>query len=231
VGINILRRSITLFLDGQRIEVPDRDLGTVVRWDTASKSGDPPPSITRAEGIALGLIEETEEDRLVAAGASEQPDWLETDAGFDPGPGRGRLPGGGPRRNLPARPPREERQQQQQQERPQGRRPEQRGPQRGGDRLQQQSRPEQPPRERDQRGRPDRRPPASGPGSAPPNVGEGRVFRRGGEPPPRPAGQPEEQAPGGAPGEARPEGQRSGRRRNRRRGGGGRGNAPGAQEG
>ena len=229
IAINILRRSVTLFLDGQRVEVPDRDLGTVVRWDVASKSGDPPPSITRAEGIAQGLIEETEEDRMVAAGVSDEPGWLDGDGGFDQGPGRGRLPGGGPRRNLPARPPREERPAQ---GRPQARQPQRSPqPQRGGDRLQQGGRDqaprEQQPRGRDQRPRGDRRPPVQGGGpSAPANLGEGRVFRRGGEgqgqPPPPP------QSPqGGESGEAIPGGQRSGRRRNRRgRGGGSAGTPP-----
>src|SRR3970040_349586 len=33
IGINILRRQVTLIVEGQRIEVGDRDLGTVVRWD------------------------------------------------------------------------------------------------------------------------------------------------------------------------------------------------------
>ena len=32
------------------------DLGTVVRWDTSSKSGDPPPSISRADAIARELL-------------------------------------------------------------------------------------------------------------------------------------------------------------------------------
>jgi len=221
IGINILRRSITLWLDGQRIDVPDRDLGTVVRWDVSSKSGDPPPSITRAEGIAQGLIEETEEDRLVAAGISDEPAWLEGDGA--PGPGRGRLPGGGPRRTVPARPPRGETPAPP--ERPQGRQPQQqRPPQRGGDRIQQQSGP--PPAEgqprRDQPQRQERRPQPAAP--PPANLGEGRVFRRGGE---GQSQRPEQTSPSGEGTEPRSEGQRSGRRRNRRRGGGGGGGSEG----
>ena len=97
VAINILKRQVTLLVDGQRIEVGDRDLGTVVRWDPSSKSAPPPPSIAREEAIALGLIEPDAED------LAETPvEELET--AFEPGPGRGRLPGGGPRRIVPARP-------------------------------------------------------------------------------------------------------------------------------
>jgi cell fate regulator YaaT (PSP1 superfamily) len=101
IGINILRRQVTLFVEGVRVEVPDRDLGLVVRWDTASKAGDPPPSISRADAIAQGLIEETEEDRLAAA-RLESGDWMTPTA--EPGPGRGRLPGGGPRKEIRNRP-------------------------------------------------------------------------------------------------------------------------------
>ena len=91
IGLNILRRSITLLLDGQRIEVGDRDLGTVVRWDVTSKIGDPPPSISRVDAIAQGLIEADERD---LAGEDEQEP--EPDRG-----GRGRLPA--PRRLPQAR--------------------------------------------------------------------------------------------------------------------------------
>ena len=76
IGINILRRQVTLVVDGQRIEVGDRDLGTVVRWDTASKSGEPPPSISRVDAIAQGLIEATEEDRASPPRAPNR-DWLD----------------------------------------------------------------------------------------------------------------------------------------------------------
>ena len=224
ISINILRRSITLFVDGQRIDVQDRELGTVVRWDTASKAGDPPPSISRVDAIAQGLIEETEEDRVIAARVGAEPDWLdEQPTTFEPGPGRGRLPGGGPRKNVPARPPRRE---PGQQDRSQGRGQENRPP-RGGARNPQQGDQQQQPRE--QRPRPERRP--QGQQSAPPNVGEGRVFRRGGSGPsqsPRPArSQPpaSETAPENSDNSPTGQPQRSGRRRNRRRGGGGGGGA------
>ncbi|MBK6664276.1 MAG: hypothetical protein IPG47_16480 [Thermoflexaceae bacterium] len=97
IGLNILRRTVTLYVEGQRVEVGDRDLGTVVRWDTASKAGDPPPSISRADAIAQGLIEADERD---LAGPDEE------EAGWDrrEPSGRGRLPGGGPRKEIRSRP-------------------------------------------------------------------------------------------------------------------------------
>ncbi|WP_322817381.1 regulatory iron-sulfur-containing complex subunit RicT [Tepidiforma sp.] len=100
VAINILKRQVTLLVDGQRIEVGDRDLGTVVRWDPSSKSAPPPPSLTREEAVARGLIEPGDE--------ADEADAAEEDAVYEPGPGRGRLPGGGPRRIVPARPARRE---------------------------------------------------------------------------------------------------------------------------
>lgn len=247
IGINILRRSITLWADGQRIEVPDRDLGTVVRWDTSSKSGDPPPSISRADAIAQGLIEETEEDVLAAARLEQAPDWLDERPILDPGPGRGRLPGGGPRRNVPARPPRGE---QQQADRPQGRqeRGQQGGRRQGGEPPSQQQREQRPRRERGPQGQQQQ-----GPRSEPQNLGEGRVFRRGGEQPadgqprpqreprppreqrpqrePRPTNEqrPQGQQPQQPPPEGEGGGQRSSRRRRRGRGGGGGGTAPSAE--
>ena len=246
ISINILRRSITLWADGQRIDVPDRDLGTVVRWDVTSKSGDPPPSISRVDAIAQGLIEETEEDVLAAARLDAAPDWLDERPILDPGPGRGRLPGGGPRKNMPARPPRE----QQQADRPQGR---QDRPQQTGGRRQGGPDAGQPPQQREQRPRQDRGPRPQGQGqprTEPQNVGQGRIFRRGGETPadgsavprpprepraprpPRPEGQ-RQQPPQGAPDQPQqegPPGQRAGRRRNRRgRGGGGQPGAPSAE--
>ncbi len=57
VSINVLRRLVTLNVGGQRIEVGDRDLGLVVRWDPSARNAEPPPSITREEAIAQGLIE------------------------------------------------------------------------------------------------------------------------------------------------------------------------------
>lgn len=240
IAINILRRSITLWADGQRIEVPDRDLGTVVRWDTGSKSGDPPLSISRADAIAQGLIEETEEDRLAAARAESTPDWLDERPILDPGPGRGRLPGGGPRRNVPARPPRGDQpapaRPQARDERPRG------GRRQGGDEAPAQPREQRPRRERGQQGQP-----AQQPRSEPKNMGERRVFRRSSgreqpseapvaQPrPPRDQRPPREQRPANAQqpqpsGDGDGGGQRSSRRRRRGRGGGGGGGeAPAAE--
>jgi cell fate regulator YaaT (PSP1 superfamily) len=45
IALDILRRQVSLVVDGQRVEVPDRDLGTVVRWDPTSKAAPPPPSL------------------------------------------------------------------------------------------------------------------------------------------------------------------------------------------
>ncbi len=98
IALNILKRQVTLLVDGQRVEVGDRDLGTVVRWDPSSKSAPPPPSIAREEAVALGLVEPG------AAGLEGGPPGDDVEAGVEPGPGRGRLPGGGPRRIVPARP-------------------------------------------------------------------------------------------------------------------------------
>ena len=120
IGVNILKRQVTLVVDGTRLEVPDRDLGTVVRWDTSSKAAAPPPSISRADAIAQGLIEATEEDLHPVAPAEE--DWLGPGSTERPGAGRGRLPGGGPRRESRSRP----QQQTRPPERPEGPGPEQR---------------------------------------------------------------------------------------------------------
>lgn len=62
VAVNILKRAITIAVNGQRLDIPDRDLGTVVRWDPASKANEPPPSMTRAEGVSQGLVESDELD-------------------------------------------------------------------------------------------------------------------------------------------------------------------------
>lgn len=231
IAINILRRQVTLVVDGQRIEVGDRDLGTVVRWDTASKSGEPPPSISRAEAIAQGLIEATEEDLLAAARREAGEEWLDEGAAFEPGPGRGRLPGGGPRRVVPARPPRGEQPKPGAQERPAGR---QQPAGRGG------GQPAQPPRQRDQQPRrePRQERPAQRPASTPANAAEGRVFRRGAQGPDEPARQPRPprdraQQPPPPPAQDtasdEPRGQRSARRRRRGRGGGGASAPPAAE--
>lgn len=231
IGINILRRQVTLIVDGQRIEVGDRDLGTVVRWDTASKSGEPPPSISRADAIAQGLVEATEEDLLAAARREAGEDWLDESSPFEPGPGRGRLPGGGPRRVVPARPPRNEPQA--------GAQPAQRGGGRRDSGPAQRGRGAPPsPRDRNQQPRQEPRPERpSRPAAPPANAAEGRVFRRAGQggaestrplrplrgggtgaPPPADPPAPSTEAPGPA---AEGGAQRSRRRRNRRGKGGG----------
>lgn len=105
ISVNILRRQVTLVLpDGQRVDVGDRDLGTVVRWDTASKSAPPPPSLTRAEAIEMGLLEDTGEEEVALP--VPEVDWITASPQptQEPGAGRGRLPGGGPRRQSRPRP-------------------------------------------------------------------------------------------------------------------------------
>ncbi|MCA9862943.1 MAG: hypothetical protein KC432_07980 [Thermomicrobiales bacterium] len=82
IAVNILKRQVTLVADGQRIEVPDHDLGTVVRWDPSSKTAAPPPSLGRPEP---------------EPGVAVEPDWITT-----PGPVRERRPEGG---RLPQRKP------------------------------------------------------------------------------------------------------------------------------
>lgn len=107
IALDILKREVTLLVEGQRIVVGDRDLGLVVRWDTASKSGEPPASISRADAIAQGLIEATDEDIAAAEQLANGRDSLPNEVSVELGPGRGRLPGGGPRkeiRNRPRRP-------------------------------------------------------------------------------------------------------------------------------
>jgi cell fate regulator YaaT (PSP1 superfamily) len=208
ISLNILRRSVTLVVEGQRVEVGDRDLGTVVRWDVASKSGEPPPSISRVDAIAQGLIEETEEDVLAAARAGAEPDWLDERPILDQGPGRGRLPGGGPRRVVGPRPARAEAPGT---DRPQGRR----------------DRPDGRRSDRPQRNAPPLRPegePRGTPGSPPANLGEGRVFRRSGQDAPPPGDLPT------GPSEQPSTGQRAGRRRNRRGRGGNQGGGPASSE-
>ncbi|MDZ7728784.1 MAG: regulatory iron-sulfur-containing complex subunit RicT [Dehalococcoidia bacterium] len=96
VAVNTLLRQITLNVGGQRVEVPNRDLGTVVRWDPSSRAADPPASLTREEAVAQGLAVAEEE-----APADEGPGAWES---FEPSPGRGRLPGGGPRKVVPPKP-------------------------------------------------------------------------------------------------------------------------------
>ena len=251
IGVNILRRQVTLVVDGQRLDVTDRDLGLVVRWDPGSKIGDPPPSISRVDAIAQGMIEATDEDLMDAARKEAGDDgWGEST--IDLGPGRGRLPGGGPRKQSGPRPPRPggapptqgpPPPNQQRGRRGQGfaARPEiAEGPQPGqGGEPQQQERPPA----RDNRGRrgearteggqpgtqrprEDRAPRGQRPqGGTPANLGEGRIFQRapGATPPPPPS---REQPPEASTGSAAPEGTGSPGRRRGRRGGRGRGKGP-----
>ncbi len=220
ININILRRQVTLVVDGQRVEVSDKDLGLVVRWDPSSKAGDPPPSLTRAEAVEQGLLSaeqaalDDEEDERVAIAAENN---------FEMSPGRGRLPGGGPRkvirpRPAPAEPAGEAQQQQQggargrrnapqsppaqpdgQQRRNQGRQ--------GGPTPAPQNRPTPPPNEPRPRGL---RPPQAGPPA-------GRAFQRSSPP-------PTQSTPAEAPPESQsPEGETAASRGRRRRGRRGRG--------
>ena len=57
IGLNVLQHRVTLNVGGQRIEVGERDLGLVVRWDPSARNAEPPPSMTREEAIAEGLLE------------------------------------------------------------------------------------------------------------------------------------------------------------------------------
>lgn len=209
VAVNILRRQVTLFVDGQRVEVPDRDLGLVVRWDPTSKIGDPPPSISRADAIAQGIVEATEEDIREAELAANPPnDWLSagTPVREEPGPGRGRLPGGGPRKEARPRPATVQ------------------GPQ-------SRQQPRQPQPEQQGSGRPPQRKPG---GETPPQQrgedpaqGQQRVFQRRGQPPVQPSAPSPGIPPSGEPPVAGPgadgEPGRTSRRRRGRRGGRGRG--------
>ena len=251
IGVNILRRQVTLVVDGQRLDVTDRDLGLVVRWDPGSKIGDPPPSISRVDAIAQGMIEATEEDLMDAARKEAGDDgWGESTV--DLGPGRGRLPGGGPRKQSGPRPPRPgggpptqspPPPNQQRGRRGQGlaARPAlAEGPQPGqGGEPQQQERP--PARNnrgrRGEAGSPDAQPGQQPPreeraprgqrpqGGPPANLGEGRIFQRApGAPSPPPPSR--EQPPEASTGSAAPEGTGTGGRRRGRRGGRGRGKGP-----
>ena len=240
IGVNILRRQVTLVVDGQRLEVTDRDLGLVVRWDPASKIGDPPPSISRIDAIAQGMIEATEEDLVDAARKEAGDDGWATMP--DPGPGRGRLPGGGPRKQSGPRPARpgaatpaqapplqnQQRGGRRGQVRPQTAepQPESDGPPTRDNRSrrnEQRSQPNDPPQ---QLPRENRAPRGQRPqGGTPSNLGEGRIFQRspGANPPPPPRGPSAEGTPEGASPEGSP-----GRRRGRR---GGRGRGKGPQQG
>ena len=227
ININILRRQVTLVVDGQRVEVGDKDLGLVVRWDPSSKAGDPPPSLTRAEAVEQGLLtaeqaaRDEEEDERVAIAAENN---------FEMSPGRGRLPGGGPRKVMRPRPAPVE---------PAGdAQPQPQGGARGR-RNAPQSTPTQPDgqsrRNQGRQGGPGPAPqnrPALTPneprprGPRPPEVGPppGRTFQRSSPPPSStPSGAPSDTAP--------PEGETPASRGRRRRGRRGRGGGGGADTG
>ncbi|MCC7363316.1 MAG: hypothetical protein IT303_03005 [Dehalococcoidia bacterium] len=250
ISVNILRRQVTLIVEGQRIEVGDRDLGTVVRWDPAGKNLEPPPSISRADAIAAGMIEATEEDLLEAElAANPVEDWLPAPGGSEPA-GRGRLPGGGPRKQSRPRP--EQPQQEpgaaggrrepqpagQGRRRPRGSSPDGAPP---GDRPARQGQPRDgAPREGGQRGQPrdggQRAPRGQRPPQEPLSLPQGRAFVRGegpaGDrpaPPPRPprAETPKPPAADGSPADASSPGDGQSRRRRGRRGRGPAGNTSG----
>ncbi len=219
IAVNILRRQVTLWVDGQRIEVSDRDLGTVVRWDPSSKAAAPPPSMSRAEAIEQGLMEADEIDLAAEAGGEIEPDWITA----EPGPGRGRLPGGGLRKIVPAREPRPSQRTQSRVEPARGDRP----------RPEVASAPEDRERGRRPRGRggrtddsPEQRGPRAEPSS---DLPEGRPFQRS-QPPPasdrpqRPESEPRSDAV------PSPEGEGAAGRPRRRRGRGGRGPRPDGAE-
>jgi cell fate regulator YaaT (PSP1 superfamily) len=212
IAVNILRRQVTLVVDGQRVEIGDKDLGLVVRWDPTSKAGNPPPSLTRAEGVEQGLLSaeqaalDDEEDERVALAASEN---------FEMSPGRGRLPGGGPRKVMRPRP--EPAAAPQGATAPQGRS--------RGNQQRPQAAASQPPRQRQADSLPDGSRPSDQPmgGDArnraprPQDPPAGRTFQRASPPP---AGASPEIAPG-TEGEALASRGRRRRGRRGRRGGGG----------
>ena len=74
VALNVLRRRVTLNVDGQRVEVGERDLGLVVRWDPSSRGAEPPPAITREEAVAQGLIEPDDPPAPEAEAAVAMPE-------------------------------------------------------------------------------------------------------------------------------------------------------------
>ncbi|MCK9518981.1 MAG: hypothetical protein M0R74_08190 [Dehalococcoidia bacterium] len=207
IAVNILRRQVTLLVAGQRVEVPDRDLGTVVRWDTSSKSAPPPPSISREEAIAQGLIEPTEED-LREPEPDTAPvagDWLPADVPI--GTGRGRLPGAGPRREARKKP---EPAEQQPEAKERGRR---RGRGAQGRKGQAPEKPQSQPRGQSRSTTP------------PPGLPQGRAFKRPDSAPLPPASSrpPTPPAGDGASAEQKNERPEGARRRRGRRGGRGRG--------
>jgi len=204
IAVNILRRQVTLLVDGQRVEVQDRDLGTVVRWDPSSKSAPPPPSLTLEEAIAQGLIEPPEDD---LEEIEPEPEPISVPGGWLPddvpvGEGRGRLPGGGPRKEIRKKPEPEPAAEPPAPERPSGRR---RG--RGAQAKEQPEKPQAQPR--GQRQRNTRATPLV-------DLPKGRVFKRPESAPPPPA--PEPPPPPAKPAAEQPANGSSSRRRRGRRG-------------
>ncbi len=117
VGLNVLRRQVTLNVGGQRVEVGERDLGLVVRWDPSARNAEPPPSITREEAVAQGLIEPEDEPerepQAVAAMPEAAPIELGRESADAPGRdrarpsrrrGRGRRGGGSRPASSPPQP-------------------------------------------------------------------------------------------------------------------------------
>ena len=107
VGLNVLRHLVTLDVGGQRIEVGERDLGLVVRWDPAARNAEPPPSITREEAIAQGLIEpeeEPQEPELEPVAAMPEAAPIELGRESREAPARGRKPLPPSRTRTPGRP-------------------------------------------------------------------------------------------------------------------------------
>ncbi len=90
VGVNVLRRQVTLNIGGQRIEVGERDLGLVVRWDPSARNAEPPPSLTREEAIAKGLIEREEEPESELHVVPAMPEAAPIELGREPASAGGR---------------------------------------------------------------------------------------------------------------------------------------------
>ncbi len=90
LALNILQRRVTLLVNGQRVDVEDRDLGLVVRWDPSSKAATPPPSLSPAEAVEQGLITREEADRRAEEDAER--DLLLSGPGlhYEPAPERSR---------------------------------------------------------------------------------------------------------------------------------------------
>ena len=104
VARNVLLRRVTLDVGGRRVEVGERDLGLVVRWDPSGRNAEPPPALSRAEAVAQGLLE-PEADAPPQAPAAPMPEAAPIELGRAGGEGarRGGLRHAAPRRQR--RPP------------------------------------------------------------------------------------------------------------------------------